>query len=179
MPETQVKNTSGVRMIETTDEDNEGDNVIAAKDIKWETKDVPYADFDPEVVELCKTINEFPGIVTNSSCQGFLNDHRANEPWHVFFQCDGLPSLEGYASIEFLVYLLREARAAGFDIDIGVNSPPPMLNGICQSMYFTIMCRNRTPNEYAAFIRDMRKELFYIPDTSRDDHDPATPPQTA
>lgn len=124
---------------------------------------MPYDDFDPEVIELCKTINEFPGIITSSSCQGFLNGHRADEPWHVFFQCDGLPSLEGYASIEFLVYLRREAIADGFDIQIGVAAPPPMLNGICESMYFTIECRNRTPNEYAAFIRRMRENLFYIP----------------
>jgi hypothetical protein len=98
-----------------------------------------------------------------------LNGHRRGEPWHVFFQCDGLPSLEGYASIEFLVYLRREAVEDGFDIQIGVSAPPPMLNGVCQSMYFTIRCRNRTPNEYAAFIRRMRENLFYIPDTSSDD----------
>jgi hypothetical protein len=149
-----------------TDDDEEYGNVIAAADIKWETKDVPYDDFDPEIVGLCKLINEFPGIVTSSSCQGFLNNHRPEEPWHVYFECDGLPTLEAYASIEFLVYLRREALASGFDICIGVYAPPPILNGLCRSMYFTIECKNRHPDDYAAFIRDMRKEIFFIPDTS-------------
>jgi len=150
------------------DDHLEGGKVIAAKDIQWETKDVPYDQFDPEMVELCRVINEFPGIVTSSSCQGFLDDHRPGNPWHVYFECHGLPSLEGYASIEFLVYLKREARADGFDMDVGVSASAPVLNGVCQSMWFTIHCRNRHPNDYAAFLRKMRNEIFFIPDTRGD-----------
>src|SRR5262245_52964908 len=97
------------------------------------TKEVPYDEIEPAVRDLCRAINEFPGIVTCDSCQGLIDGHRPGEPWSVYFGCDRLASLEGYASIEFLVWLQREARAAGFrDLYVGVNAPPPYLNGICQ-----------------------------------------------
>jgi len=150
-------------------DDPEGDEngkVVLAKDIAWESKDVPYDQFDPEVVELCKTINEFPGIVTFGSCQGFINDHHAGEPWHVHFGCDGLPTLEGFASLEFLVYVKREAMADGFDLYVGVGAPPPMMNGICKSLYFFYECNTRHPTDFATFLRDMRDKFFCIPDTS-------------
>jgi hypothetical protein len=147
-------------------EDSIGGRVIAAKDIEWESKDyLPYDQFDPEIVELCKTINEFPGIVTTSSCQGFLNDHQPDQPWHIFFQFDGLPTLEGYASLEFLIYIRRGAIADGFDLEVGVDAALPAANGVCQSMYYFYECANRHPTQLSTFIRSIRDKLFYIPDT--------------
>jgi hypothetical protein len=127
-------------------------------------KEIPYDDLDPAIVELCKAINEFPGIITTESCQGFIGDHRPGEPWAVYFNFDGLPNLDGYASVEFLVWVTkREAWAAGFDTAVLVNAPPPYLNGICQSMYYCLQCPNQHPDEFAKFLREMRDQLFHVP----------------
>jgi hypothetical protein len=129
-----------------------------------EVKDVPYDQIEPAIRELCRAINEFPGVVTSGSCQGHLDGHRPGEPWQVYFSCNGLASLEGYASIEFLVWLQSEARAAGFkDLFVGVCAPPPYLNGVCESMYFFYECTEGHPDDLAKLIRELRDELFVTP----------------
>ena len=44
---------------------------------------IPYSDFDPEVVPLCKKLNSLPGLLTVSSCCG----HGEN-PFSILFQVD-------------------------------------------------------------------------------------------
>lgn len=141
-------------------------------DFTEDGKDIPYEEIEPAIRELCHAINEFPGIITSDSCQGHIDEHRPGEPWAVYFSCDGPVSLEGYASIEFLVWLQREARAAGLkDLFVGVNAPPPYLNGICQSMYFYVEGSEGHPDDLAKLIREMRSQLFYLP---QDDLEAAT-----
>jgi hypothetical protein len=78
---------------------------------------------------LCAAIDEFPGIVTTCSYQDLVGGHRPGTSWTVHFSCGEAPTRQGYASLEFLVWLQREARAAGFsDLFVGVNAPPPYLN---------------------------------------------------
>lgn len=125
--------------------------------------EIPYDELDPAMVRLCRTLNEFDGIATQESCQGFVDGHRHGKPWSVYFGFDGVPTLEGCAAIEFLVWLRREAQAAGFELELTVNSLAPYLNGVCQSMYFIIKCANRHPDELADFVRQMKKEAFLLP----------------
>jgi hypothetical protein len=126
---------------------------------------LPADELDPAIVELCCTINEFPGIKTSESCQGFIDNHRPGEPWAVYFAPDpSPPTPEGYASIEFLAYACgNEAKVAGFDVRIGLNAPPPALNGPGRCLYFTIKGMNRHPDEFAAFLRQMRDMCFALP----------------
>jgi hypothetical protein len=124
---------------------------------------IPYDEIDLAIRELCRAINEFPDIVTSDSCQGFVDGHRLGKPWSVYFKPNGLPTLDAYASIEFLAYICgREAHAAGFDTRLGAAAPPPVLNGVCQSMYFYIECLNSHPDNFAGFVRKMRDEFFAL-----------------
>lgn len=126
--------------------------------------DLP-AGLDPEIVDLCRAINEFPDIATTQSCQGFVDGHRPGEPWAVYFRPNpSPPTPDGYASIEFLIYLCgREAEASGFDVRATVNAPPPSLNGPGECLYFVISGIKRHPNEFAAYVRQMRDNFFELP----------------
>jgi 5-methylcytosine-specific restriction endonuclease McrA len=106
----------------------------------------PSAKFDEAIVELCKAINEFPGVATSDSCQGFIDNHRPGEPWSVYFAPQpSPPSRQGYAALEFLVYLCgSEAHAAGFDVRVGLNAPLP-LHAPGECLYFFIKGYDRHP----------------------------------
>lgn len=125
--------------------------------------DIPNEELDPAVVELCRAINAFSGIETKESCQGFVDGHRPGKPWNVYFGFEGAPSLEGYAAIEFLVWLRRDAQAVGFDVEVAVNSFVPDPNHVGDSLYFVFRCKNRHPTEFADFIREMRARDFRSP----------------
>jgi hypothetical protein len=130
----------------------------------------PYAELDPEIVELCRAINGFPDLRTSASCQGYIGNHRDGEPWYVFFGPKGFVSNEAYTSIEFLAWLVNggAAKADGFDVTMWLNSGPPYLNFPGRTMYFFIEGRNRHPNEFAEFIRTNRAQGFVI-DYGEDD----------
>jgi hypothetical protein len=123
----------------------------------------PYHHLDAHTRQLCEALTEFPGIKTIDSCQGFIEDHRPGKPWHVYFQPVPPITPAAYASIEFIVSQRREARASGFDIYIEAGSPPPALNGIGESLYFVIKCANDHPDRFAAFLREMRRKFFILP----------------
>ena len=46
-------------------------------------REIPYDEFDPEVIELCKIMNTLPGVHTTESCCG-----HGCEPFHIFFKVD-------------------------------------------------------------------------------------------
>jgi hypothetical protein len=122
-----------------------------------------YEKIDPAVRDLCLAINEFPDIRTSNSCQGFIDGHRPGEPWTVFFRPQSLPSLEAYASIEFLASLKRQAAFAGFDVLMSCNSGPPYLNGIGRSLYFVLTGSKGHPAAFAELVRDAREMQFSLP----------------
>jgi hypothetical protein len=126
---------------------------------------------DPAVVELCHAINEFPGLRTRESCQGFVDGHRPGEPWAVYFQpTPSPPTPDGYTSLEFMTWLCcYTARDRGFDVSVELNAPPPYLNGPGECMYFIIKGRNRHPTEFAQFIREVLGLVFCLPVGDDDD----------
>jgi hypothetical protein len=107
---------------------------------------LPVGELDPAIVELCRVINEFPGLWTRESCQGFVDGHRPGKPWEVYFQpTPSPPTPDGYTSLEFMAWLCcYTARDRGFDVSVELNAPPPYLNGPGECMYFIIKGRNRT-----------------------------------
>jgi hypothetical protein len=92
---------------------------------------LPVGELDPAIVELCHAINEFPGLRTRESCQGFVDGHRPGKPWAVYFQpTPSPPTRDGYTSLEFITWLCcYTARDRGFDVSVELNAPPPYLNG--------------------------------------------------
>jgi hypothetical protein len=127
--------------------------------------ELPVNELDPAIVELCQAINEFPGLRTYESCQGFVDGHRLGEPWAVYFQpTPSPPTPDGYTSLEFMTWLCcYTARDRGFDVSMELNAPPPYLNGPGECMYFIIKGRNRHPTEFAQFIREVRGRVFCLP----------------
>lgn len=89
---------------------------------------LPVGELDPAVVELCRAINEFPDIKTSESCQGFIDDHRPGRPWSIYFAPHpSPPTSDGYASLEFLVWLCHYiAHDRGFDVSVRLNAPAPL-----------------------------------------------------
>jgi hypothetical protein len=139
-------------------------NELSERDLTTPPRAEEYADFDPAIVELCRTIKEFPGIATSESCQGFIDGHRPDRPWAVYFGPQRRMTFAAYCSIEFLAWLKgKEASAAGFDVSLRLHSAPPYLNNPGNTAYFVIEGRNRHPDEFAAFIRDMREKCFFVP----------------
>ncbi len=108
---------------------------------------------------LCSAIGEFPGLAVLQAAVPAV----PRKPWQVFIGCRDRPGPVGYASLEFLVWLQREARAAGFcDLFIEVDAPPPHLNGVGRSMYFVLGGRVGEPDELAHLIRRLRLRLFAL-----------------
>jgi hypothetical protein len=125
------------------------------------TDETPYDEIDPAIVELCRAINEFPGIATMESCQGFVDGHRPGQPWAVYFGMAPDVTPAGYASIEFLTWVACDAAKSGWEIN--VYSPPPYLNEVCRSMYFILSSLNEHPDKAAAWIRKLKADCFYLP----------------
>src|SRR4051794_8524849 len=119
---------------------------------------------DEALRALCTVIDGFPGISATCSYQNAINGLQRANPWTVHFSFKGVMTNAALASIEFLVWLQNEARPAGFsDLMIGVNSPPPSLNGPCRPLYFFLRCSHGEPDGLAEFISDMRSKLFFLP----------------
>ena len=68
-----------------------------------------YEELDPAIVELCRAINELPGLMTISSCQGFIDGHRKGEPWHVMFAIREV-SPASYWSLTHVVAMIQDYK---------------------------------------------------------------------
>lgn len=109
---------------------------------------------------LCSAIGEFPGLAVLQAAVPAA----PSKPWQVFIGCRDRPSPAGFASLDFLVWLQREARACGFpDLFVGVNASPPYLNGVGRSLYFFIEGTTGAPDDLALFIGRYRTRLFALP----------------
>lgn len=120
---------------------------------------------DPAIINLCNAINEFECLHTIESCQGYIDDHRPDEPWIVIFQPCHPITQQAYSEIEFLAWLinndLRPSLFPSGDVMLGLNSPPPYLNGIGETMYFYIQGRGYHPDELADTILAERYSAAY------------------
>ena len=126
----------------------------------------PYEELDPAIVELCRVINEFPDTFTIDSCQGFIDGHKPDEPWSVFFKPDFPASFDAYSVIEFLAWVINGgvAYGEGFKVKLHLNSTPPGFNAPGETMYFFIQGYNRHPDEFAVWLRKVRDSNLVLPD---------------
>ena len=122
---------------------------------------IPYEELDPPIVGLVRTINEIPGIHTNSSCSGHEEDHGdPPDRWHVGFGLDTegpddpWPTPDAWLSLEWLVWFVNGNLRRGTGIEVTVNAPPPWLNEAGVSIYFMLEGargeRGMEPDEFAA-----------------------------
>jgi hypothetical protein len=128
------------------------------------TDDLPYHLFDPAIVSLCRVLNEFPGLCTIDSCQGFIDDHKKDTPWLICFRPDPQITFQGYCSIEFLAWALTpRATPPGVKVSFGLNAYAPHFNTPGMSAYFWIEGRKGHPDELAEYIRELRSVYFRVP----------------
>lgn len=103
----------------------------------------PYEELDPPVVNLCRVLNDAPGIHTNGSCGGGDGHMLPPERWAVGFDLerddDGRPTLEALLSAEFIVWAINnDLVRSGLDVEVGVHSAPPYLNHPGKMLHFDI-----------------------------------------
>jgi len=126
-----------------------------------------YETIDPAIAPLCRFINEdFPGIPTTSSCQGWIDGHRRGEPWRVYVSLDLDDLAAGVESLAYLAWLTN-GGGTGLLVTMHVNSPPPYLND--PAPYFYIESNTVHPDEFMRAVEKVRTILAQGPQESRDD----------
>ena len=129
--------------------------------------ELPYHLFDPAVVSLCKAVNEFPGLCTIDSCQGFIDDHKKGIPWLICLQPHPQITFAGYCSIEFLAWaLLPRATPPELKVAFGLHAYPPHHNTPGRAAYFWIEGKKGHPDRLAEHIRELRSAYFRVPTQS-------------
>jgi len=125
---------------------------------------LPYHLFDPAVVSLCKAVNEFPGLCTIDSCQGFIDDHKNDTPWLICLQPHPQITFAGYCSIEFLAWaLLPGTTPPELKVAFGLHAYAPHHNTPGRAAYFWIEGEQGHPDQLAEYIRELRSAHFRVP----------------
>jgi hypothetical protein len=112
---------------------------------------IPYGELDPAIVPLCRLLNdEFPGIQTSESCQGFVDGHQPGKPWGVYFRLDRRIRHVQTAldSLELLAWMVNSdlARARPeWGISLGLNAAPPTWN--YRPLYFWLHGESAHPDD--------------------------------
>ena len=92
----------------------------------------------------CRVLNAIPGIYAYASTIPHSSDDRWTIWWSITSADEHLevgdvgPSVQGWLASEWLVWLVRDYRLAGKNIDARVTAPPPMLNEPGSMMTFFI-----------------------------------------
>lgn len=121
----------------------------------------PYDELDPNIVNLVRALNEFPGIATSESCGGHGDDIDGKPPlWQVWISVETeedewRPTAEGWLSLEFITYAMRsmagaKTEAFGF---------PPQANFPSESIYFVVE-GSSDPDDAAAGLLAMKAEIY-------------------
>ncbi len=96
----------------------------------------------PEHRRLGHVLNALPQVLVSiwgaeDEDDWYVSWHiRPAEPYSTVF--DAGPHRDGWATTEWLVWLLRDYQRAGYDIDQYVTSPPPFLNEPGESLSFVV-----------------------------------------
>ena len=122
---------------------------------------IPYDEIDSNIVELVRTINLFPGVVTESSCGGHRDGESFQKPegeWEIFLTLEteqGRPTAEAWTSIEMLAFAFTKVLIGG---GLRVVSGDPFLNVFSNPMSF-IVEGHANPDEIAVELNSLRKEF--------------------
>ena len=119
-----------------------------------------YETIDPGIARLCRFINEnFPGLQTTDSCQGWVDGHRPGEPWQVYVRLDVEDPANLAEAVESLAYLawLTNGAATRMQVNMHLNSAPPYLND--PAPYFYIESSTVNPDD---FLRQTQQVLAIV-----------------
>lgn len=125
-------------------------------------------DAPQELRYVLRVLNCLPGILVDG-WEGGLNllDSEPDEAWYVAWRIKAAepfssvmeagPSREGFATTEWLAWLIRDSMRAGFELDQYITSPPPYLNQPGESLAFVLRAsrvgeRTYTPSDFAEWV---------------------------
>jgi transposase-like protein len=135
-------------------------------------------DAPPELRYLLRVLNCLPGILVDGWEGGPTRlDTEPDEAWYVAWRIKAAepfssvieagPSREGFATTEWLAWLVRDSMRAGFELDQYITSPPPYLNQPGESLAFVVRAskigeRLYTPDEFAEWVIRTWDETGYV-----------------
>lgn len=131
----------------------------------WEA---PYDEMDQNIVRLAKALNSFDGIYTVGSCGGHPDAQAYQNPegtWSILFQLESArlysPSTAAWLSLEFLVWAFNNNyRRGGWNVNITTYAPPPYLNELGGSIFFTAEGMDVDPDQIAENLMSLKDDLF-------------------
>lgn len=130
------------------------------------TDTTPYDEIDPAMRNLCRALNAWPGIRTNHSCQGPIDDHHPWEcTWEVGLEIDADALAAGLRSMKALIWacVFDFAEAGERDIDVTLRAKSPLLPHLSDEvLFFILIGRVGHPEELADAL-----QTLYLPTLER------------
>lgn len=139
--------------------------------------EVDYAEVPEHLVHLCRTINALPGIVANCwDEQVTIADPYPVSAWYLSWSIlpaephssvlEAGPHREGWATTEWLVWLLRDLNRSGKEVAQYTTSPPPYLNTPGESLSFGVYAPRNSgdtlnPDDLADWVAQLWDETGY------------------
>lgn len=130
-----------------------------------------YSDVPPEYLPLAQVLNALPQVV------GWVADSRLSDDWMMSWQIrpaepystvfDAGPHRDGWATSEWLVWLLRDYERSGYAMNYYMSSPPPFLNEPGESLSFVVSFPKHDggkivhPTELAEWVKTMWEQNGY------------------
>lgn len=125
-------------------------------------KPTPYDELDPNITDLVRILNSFPGIETVGSCGGHPEPKKGGWPagsWYVKFRV--ARNDHGWFAPEFLAWAVNCDYATGHSITLCPVSPPPYLNFPGRNLSFVVEGRGgEDPNDLSAFLDRMKRDCY-------------------
>lgn len=121
-----------------------------------------YKEIDENIRELVRVLNEFPGIVTTSSCGGHSNPkpfQKSAGEWEIFIQLeddDERPSSEAWKSIQLISFAFTKLIA---DVNVVVSCADPFLNCWNDPLSF-VLEGTADPEKVMKCLRQLHLEAF-------------------
>jgi hypothetical protein len=128
---------------------------------------VPYKEIDTPIAPLVRAVNRFPGIHTVGSCGGHDTTTNASQApkghWWLTFQVDHTE--EGWISLEFIAWAMRDVSRAGSNVLLQPFSLPPYLNYPGQMLLFQLALGVESPDDSPDKVADtlaMFRRNWYV-----------------
>jgi biotin operon repressor len=132
-----------------------------------------YSAVPPEYLPLAQVLNALPQVV------GWVTNSRLSDEWMMSWQIrpaepystvfDAGPHRDGWATTEWLVWLLRDYERSGYAMNYYMSSPPPFLNEPGESLSFVASFPKQAggkivdPVELAQWVKTMWDQTGYTP----------------
>jgi transposase-like protein len=130
-----------------------------------------YSNVPPRYLSLARALNALPQVI------GWVSDSGLNDDWMMSWQIrpaepystvfDAGPHRDGWATSEWLVWLLRDYERSGHAMNYYMSSPPPFLNEPGESLSFVVSFPKHSdqklvdPDELAAWLKSTWDKTGY------------------